>query len=204
MISVGVIDSGFETSRGYGASFFKNGSIIFDEINHQCNHGSIIASLIQQTGLELYSAKVFHESLTTSPQQVAKALDYLIQKNVALIHMSLGMRSDHSMIRECCRTFLDNGGIIVASTPTQSIGEVYPAAYNGVIRVCADGRCEGNNISLLDKSPLRLGASPISSNSMVRGSSVSAARVSRVISSSLVQGISTKELLETLYMSGQL
>ncbi len=203
MIRVGIVDSGFETDRGYGASFFKNGSIIFDETTHQCNHGNIIASLIQQTGLELYSAKVFHESLTTSPQQVANALDYLIRQNVALIHMSLGMRSDHLMIRERCRIFLDKGGIIVASTPTQAIGEVYPAAYDGVIRVCADGRCEGNQISLLDKSPLRLGASPISTDPMVRGSSVAAARVSGVMSSSLVQGISSKELLETLHISGQ-
>lgn len=203
MIKIGVIDSGFETNPGCSASFFKDGRIIVDETNHQCSHGNIIASLIQQNGLELYSAKVFHESLITTPLQVANALDYLIRQNVALIHMSLGLRSDHLMIRERCKAFLDRGGIIVASTPTQGTSQVYPAAYDGVIRVCADGRCEGNQISLLDKSPLRLGASPISNDLMVRGSSVAAARVSRVMSSSLVQGISSKELLETLHISGQ-
>ncbi|MFZ3052705.1 MAG: hypothetical protein WA099_04790 [Sulfuricurvum sp.] len=203
MIKVGIVDSGFRTMQGYGASFYNDGRMIVDETDHQCKHGRIIASLIEREGLVLYSAKVFHASLKTSPQQVAKALDYLIEHNVSLIHMSLGMLKDHAMVRERCELFLAHGGIIVASTPTQGHGEVYPASYSGVIRVCADGRCEGNQINLLEHIPLRLGASPISSDPVVRGSSVAAARVSGIIASSLLQGVSPQEFLKTLFKKGQ-
>lgn len=198
MIKIGIVDSGFATRPGRSASFFKEGRVQRGETDRPCVHGEVIASLIRREGLELYSAQVFHESLRTSPQQVADALEYLTAHGVSLIHMSLGMRTDHARIRERCHDYLSQGGLIVASTPTQGVSEVYPAAYGGVIRVCADGRCLGDDIRVLARDPLRLGASPLSADPSVRGSSVAAARVSGVIASLLLGGVASERIVETL------
>lgn len=198
MIKIGIIDSGFSCPSGYGASFYKDGKTVYDETEHRYTHGSVIASLIESEGVELYSAKVFHERLITSAGQVARALDYLRECEVDIIHMSLGMRNDYPMVRARCEAYLCNGGIIIASTPTQGSAAVFPAAYPGVIRVCADGRCRDAHIRLLEHDPIRFGASPLSDDTEVRGSSVAAARVSAVVGSLLSRGIPTSSLTAAL------
>lgn len=203
MISMGIIDSGFTTKPGFGRSFYPDGSSQEQSDSHHCNHGSVIASFIAQAGVELYSAKVFHDKLVTTPRQIANALEYLIDQRVMLIHMSLGMHSDHLNIRDICRRYLDFGGMIVASAPAMSTQPVYPAAYSGVIQVLSDGRCSEESFTLLCESPLRLGASPLSPDPIVRGSSVAAARISGMIGLELSKGISPEHIIESLIYRGR-
>lgn len=198
MIRVGVIDSGFIADELCSMSFYNDGTFTQNDHTHVCNHGEVIASMIRQERCQLYSAKVFHTSLRTTPLQVANALHFLMEQRVDLIHMSLGLRTDHPMIYQACKAYIARGGVIVASTPTQGSDTVYPAAYEGVIKVCADGRCQGKEVSFLPGDPPRFGASPHSHSDEVRGSSVAAARVSGVIVSMLKEGIRGEDIMEIL------
>lgn len=189
MIRIGIVDSGFETREGNSAAFFRDGSRTSGTEPHRLEHGRVIASFIRAEGVELFSAQVFHDTLGASAGQVADALAYLAEEEVALIHMSLGLCRDDPAIARGCRTYIENGGIIVASTPSMGSAAVYPAAYEGVVRVCADGRCADGQIRLVGTRPLRYGASPLSSHPQVRGSSVAAARVSGRIARWLAEGL---------------
>lgn len=198
MIRVGVIDSGFITDLSCSMSFFSDGRSEREDKPPRSPHGEVIASMIRQEGCLLYSAKVFHTSLRTTPLQVMNALQFLMEQRVDLIHMSLGLQTDHPMIYQACKAYIARGGLIVASTPTQGSDTVYPAAYKGVVKVCADGRCHENQVSFLQGDPSRFGASPHSHSDEVRGSSVAAARVSGVIVSMLKEGIRGEDIMETL------
>lgn len=198
MIKIGIIDSGFETVEGNSVAFFPDGSRTVDLGPHALDHGMVIASFIRSKGVELLSAKVFHDTLSTSARQVAEALGSLSESGVSLIHMSLGLPRDDERIARACRRFIASGGILVASTPSMGSATVYPAAYDGVLRVCADGRCENDEIRLVGTAPLRYGASPYSSHPQVRGSSVAAARVSGRLARWLAAGVDSGDVCTKL------
>lgn len=198
MIKIGIIDSGFETVEGNSVAFFPDGSRTADLGPHALDHGKVIASFIRTEGVELLSAKVFHNTLSTSARQVAEALGYLSESGVSLIHMSLGLPRDDEQIARACRRFIASGGILVASTPSMGSVTVYPAAYDGVVRVCADGRCENDEIRLVGTAPLRYGASPYSSHPQVRGSSVAAARVCGRLTRWLTEGVERHDVWRKL------
>ncbi|MCO6060307.1 peptidase S8 and S53 subtilisin kexin sedolisin [Pseudomonas sp. MOB-449] len=186
-LAIGIIDSGFALEQGglvaLSRRFWLENAELFegDAQPDALGHGSVVLdTLSRQNGpIRLCVAQVFSERWQTSPLQIAAALHWLIEQDVALINMSLGLRNDRPVLREACMLAHAAGILLCASSPAQ--GEpVYPAAYPGVIRVTGDARCAPGQWSWLNSPQADFGAHVAAANG-VAGSSVGCAALSGII-----------------------
>lgn len=151
-------------------------------------HGSALIRVIadQAPRARFAVAQIFRERLTTTPAQVAAAIDWLVTQKVAVINLSLGLRNDRDALRDACERALAAGVIICASTPAR--GEpVYPAAYPGVFRMTGDARCAIDEISSLQTRYADFGAY-VQAEAGVVGASVGCAQLSGHIGRYLCEG----------------
>ncbi|MCV6611389.1 MAG: peptidase S8/S53 subtilisin kexin sedolisin [Amphritea sp.] len=151
-------------------------------------HGSALLRVIaDQAPLAMFAvAQIFRDRLTTTPAQVAAAIDWLVMQDVAVINLSLGLRNDRDVLREACERALSAGVIICASTPAR--GEpVYPAAYPDVFRMTGDARCAINEISSLQTRYADFGAY-VQAEAGVVGASAGCAQLSGHIGRYLSEG----------------
>ncbi|MFC5695138.1 peptidase S8 and S53 subtilisin kexin sedolisin [Pseudomonas sp. GCM10022186] len=190
-LAIGIIDSGFAPEQGgrvaLAQRFWLEGGELRegDALPDALGHGSLVLdTLTRQSGpLRLCIAQVFAERWQTSPLQIAAALHWLIEQDVALVSMSLGLRNDRPVLREACVLAQASGILLCASSPAQ--GEpVYPAAYPGVIRVTGDARCAPGQWSWLNSAQADFGAHVSAANG-VAGSSVGCAALSGIIAAHL-------------------
>jgi len=157
-IKVGIVDSGFSAQMvGAERVIDAQGFTLEDgalqqvtAIDDQLGHGSSILEVInsQAPEAEIAVAQVFRERLTTTALQVAAAIEWLVEQQVDLINLSLGLRNDREPLRLACEAAIDCGIVVCASTPARG-DPVYPAAYPGVFRMTGDARCEPDQISCL-------------------------------------------------------
>ncbi|WP_290703044.1 peptidase S8/S53 subtilisin kexin sedolisin [Amphritea sp.] len=153
-VAIGIVDSGygFEPSPPVGvdrviasqAFRFDQGVILAPVINDQLGHGSALLEVIAEQAplAEFAIAQIFTERLTTTPVQVAAAIDWLVEQQVDLINLSLGLRNDRDILGVACENAIKAGVIICASSPAKG-DPVYPSAYPGVFRMTGDARCTG-------------------------------------------------------------
>lgn len=186
-LAVGIIDSGFAAEQGdcvaHARRFWlENGELKEGDTQPDAlGHGSVVLStLTGQSGpIRLCVAQVFGDRWQTSPLQIAAALHWLIEQDVALVNMSLGLRNDRPVLREACVLAQASGILLCASSPAQ--GEpVYPAAYPGVIRITGDARCAPGQWSWLNSAQADFGAHVAAANG-VAGASVGCAALSGII-----------------------
>ncbi|MDH4581844.1 peptidase S8 and S53 subtilisin kexin sedolisin [Pseudomonas sp. BN415] len=186
-LAVGIIDSGFAPEQGsrvvLARRFWLEGGELLDGETQPdaLGHGSVVLdTLTRPCGpVRLCVAQVFAERWQTSPLQIAAALHWLIEQNVALVNLSLGLRNDRPVLREACVLAHTAGILLCASSPAQ--GEpVYPAAYPGVIRVTGDARCAPGQWSWLNSPQADFGAHVAAANG-VAGSSIGCAALSGII-----------------------
>lgn len=192
---IGVIDSGVNGTllervykgRGFrldaDGGVFRSGDFL-DNLNHGTQIATAILSHLPEA--RLCVAKVFTEGLATSSQQIAAALQWLIEQNVDLINMSLGLTIDRESIREACEDARARGVVLIASSPAHG-QVVYPAAYNGVVSVTGDARCTESQCSYLNSSQAEFGASVRSRELTVVGSSVAAAHFTGIVASTAAE-----------------
>lgn len=156
MLRVGIIDSGLPTTCGFpvlAAQDFTNAASTIDQLGH----GTAITNIIgSNTSIEIVSARVFHDKLVCTPYQIAKAIQWLISKDVNIINMSFGLRNDRSVLKDSCKQALNNNIIIVAAAPSQG-DPVYPSNYKGIIRATGDARCAPGEVSWLDSNQADFG-----------------------------------------------
>ncbi|NNE23965.1 MAG: S8 family serine peptidase [Rhizobiales bacterium] len=149
-ISVGIIDSGIS---GPLAGKVLDHRSFSDEtgIEDNLGHGTRVAEIICQEAAEaqLVIAKVFGSRPTTQPVIIAEALDWLAGQQVSIVNMSFGLTADRKPLAEACARAGDQGMLLVASAPAQGT-PCYPAAYDSVISVTGDARCDTGVISTLD------------------------------------------------------
>ncbi|MDH4566929.1 peptidase S8 and S53 subtilisin kexin sedolisin [Pseudomonas sp. BN414] len=206
-LAIGIVDSGFAREQAgvvaQSRRFWLEGGELQegDTQPDALGHGSVVLdTLTRQCGpVRLCVAQVFGERWQTSPLQIAAALHWLIEQDVALITMSLGLRNDRPVLREACVLAQASGILLCASSPAQ--GEpVYPAAYPGVIRVTGDARCAPGQWSWLNSPQADFGAHVAAANG-VAGSSVGCAALSGIIAGYLQSrpGASREAVLEWLH-----
>lgn len=122
-------------------------------------HGSAMAAII--TGLagqvSLCDARVFPPRGAATPAALAAALDWLVEQDVELVNISLGLRDDRDVLRQSCARALERGLLLVAAAPARGAA-VYPAAYAGVLRVTGDARCAPGEYTWLDSAQAMIGA----------------------------------------------
>ena len=152
-VIIGIVDSGCGFARSaktgvervIAAQGFKydQGVVLTPASDDQLGHGSALLEVMatQAPAASFAIAQIFHERLSTTPAQVAAAIDWLVEQKVDLINLSLGLRNDRELLRIACEKAIAAGVIICASSPAKG-DPVYPSAYPGVFRMTGDARCE--------------------------------------------------------------
>ena len=186
-LAIGIIDSGFAPGQGDQVALARRFWLDAGELQEgdtqpdALGHGSVVLdTLTRESGPVRHCvALVFGDRWETSPVQIAAALHRLVEQDVALVNMSLGLRNDRPVLREACVLAQASGILLCASSPAQ--GEpVYPAAYPGVIRITGDARCSPGQWSWLNSPQADFGAHVAAANG-VAGSSVGCAALSGII-----------------------
>ncbi len=162
-VILGLIDSGVDPQRH--APVASRSFVLQDDRvcpgpaqRDRLGHGRAVADILlaRQPELPLHSAQVFVHRLTCSAQQVAAALDWLVEGGVTLVNMSFGLRSDRPVLREACERADSAGVTLIAAAPARG-DAVYPAAYPFVLRATGDARCQVGEISFLGTDEVACG-----------------------------------------------
>ncbi|WP_345977853.1 hypothetical protein [Sulfurimonas sp. HSL3-7] len=200
-VFVALIDSGcsFETYYKAAIEVEAKRPKVVEPKAVRFKHGDTVGAIITEAAnVALYDIQVFDERLATTPLHVLGALEYMMEKKVDLIHLSLGLKTNYREIESLCEALIEKGVAIVASFPRAGAEFVYPASYDGVISVTSDGMCAEGEVSLLNEKRLIFGANPLSNVEGVGGSSVAVAKFTRLFCRYLGEGYSRDESLELI------
>lgn len=156
-IRIGIVDSGFLAPQGNhvtdSAAFVIRDQALWQEevVSDQLGHGSRVLEVIrhQVPMASFYCAQVFQQSFSTTTLQLSAAIDWLVEQEVDLINLSLGVRQDKPELADSVLKALRSGVLLTAANPAQGAA-VYPAAYPGVFRMTGDARCESHEWSYLE------------------------------------------------------
>jgi hypothetical protein len=196
---IGLIDSCGHWSGAADAAAFASRGTHLERVPtapDPTGHGSRIAELLTSDGasVELLLAQVFLSATPASAAAVAAAIDWAVSGGAHLIHLSLGIAADRSVLRAAVERAVDAGIVVVAATPARGEG-VYPAGYPSVIGGTGDARCGPGDISVL--GPRLFGGCARTSRGALGGASVGAAWVSKAISR-LSAGLPSSDAIEAL------
>lgn len=167
-ILVGLLDSGVGAELEpvvAAARRFRldgEGRLIEDAAGQdRIGHGAAIACIIAATAPQarLAVAQVFIDAVAAAPAVVARGLDWLAGEGVRLVNMSFGLRQDRAVLRRACAAANDAGLILLAAAPARG-AMVYPAGYEGVVKVSGDARCAVGELSTLGGRQADFGAHP--------------------------------------------
>ncbi len=149
---LGIIDTGISQIDLIEQKNIKHKSLLSNGVKPaKKNHGTAIASLLLGSpqrnipGLLpkaiLYSASIFRQrtktQVDTTAELIIKALNWMVEKQVTVINLSLG--GPRSLAVEVAiRRVLEKGFVVVSAAGVDEQGEpLYPAAQEGVIAVRA-------------------------------------------------------------------
>lgn len=144
-IKVAVIDTGRPNHPDItvaGAVDFT-GSGMDDRRGHGTHCAGIIAAngkiLGVAPGVELYTLKVFPDSGSTSPEAIARALDWCVGAGFDIISMSICGPTDDYNMHQAVKRCHAAGIVMVAAAGNfgRDYGVMYPARYTEVIAVAA-------------------------------------------------------------------
>lgn len=192
-LRIGFVDSGFAphqaTRVSHARRFWLQHEVLEqgEPLPDALGHGTAVLDALSSPAERacIYSAQVFAGHWQTSPLQIAAALYWLLEQDVRLINLSLGLRSDRPVLHETCAELQAAGVILCAASPAQ--GEpVYPASYPGVIRISGDARCQAGQWSWLNSAQADFGAQ-VRGSSGLAGASLACAALSGQIAGYLVQ-----------------
>ena len=197
---VAVIDSGLDPQAGVPvreARRFedRDGQILASAAQaDEAGHGTTITRIIAsaERPVELLMGQVLDRHGRCTAAAVAAAVDWALSCAAQLLHLSLGLRADRTVLAEAIGRAVCSGVIVVCASPARG-ALVFPAAYPGVLRATGDARCGRDEIAALGTRQADFGACVISDvpgSSVARGASVGAAHVSRHIVSHVEPGSS--------------
>lgn len=201
-IKVGLIDTALSGARAAQFSRYELHQFHQGDTSSGAHGSAVTASWVPHArAIELFNAAIFDDSLRTNQAQLIEALEWLAERGVALIHMSLGLRQPNDALTGLCERLSSDGILLVASAPAQ--GEaVYPANFSGVISASGDARCQPGELSLLsaqwcDAGP-QWGGCVFSTEHPLRGASIGAGAVSGALLAELVGGLSAEQAIAAL------
>lgn len=164
-LRIGIVDSGHSLAQRTQVVAGRRFYLLDEELAEEplrddpLGHGSAVIDAISRRApsARFCVAQVFDQRGVTSALQIATSIDWLVEQNVRLINLSLGLRQDRSLLREACAVALERGVLLCASSPAQGAA-VFPASYPGVLRVTGDARCGEQQWSWLDSQQADFGA----------------------------------------------
>jgi hypothetical protein len=152
-ISIAQIDSGINewhphTGKIAGGAAFQvdAGGRILLTCDHtdQLGHGTAVAGVLneQVPEAELWSLKIFHDTLTAHIEVLCAAIEWCIEAKIDFINLSLGVRRDIGEFQQVCAQAAAAGVIIVAACDEQN-GLLWPGCYDSAFGVKAARQCTG-------------------------------------------------------------
>jgi len=128
-----------------------------DAMGHGTEVSHVICSAARS--VDLIIGQVLDDRGVTTAAAVAAAIVWSVEEGADLIHMSLGLRADRSVLAAAVVMAMKAGCIVVASAPAR--GEsTFPARYPQVIRATGDARCQPDEISALASVQADFGGCP--------------------------------------------
>ena len=200
-IFVALIDSGcrFETHEKVAVNVKDGKTEIVNQGDVKYRHGDVIGEIIASNeNIKLYDIQVFDKDLRTTPLHIIGALEYLKDKKVDVINMSLGLKTNYKELEDLCNYFTSKGVTIISSFPRSGAEFVFPASYDEVISVTSDGKCQENEISCIDSNKSLFGANPSSGIQGVGGSSVAVAKFTKFFCEYLQKGYKKEEIIKEI------
>lgn len=156
---IAIIDSGINSRHSHvgrvagGVGFFVDtmGNIEKSgDYSDHIGHGTAIAGIIRENNpqAELIAVKIFSTELRASLAQLIAALEWAIERNIKIIHLSLGIYAGEGreLLLSLCKKAADQNQIIIASGRRFG-GLTFPAAFDSVVGVCKDDSLDKNEIS---------------------------------------------------------
>jgi Subtilase family len=124
-------------------------------------HGTAIAGIFREKlpAARVRVVKIFQSDLSASSQLLFAALEWAIEANMKIIHLSLGTEreQDRPSLERLCRSAHEKGIIILAAARGHD-DVIYPAALKSVIGVYWDKTCERDGIIFHPDNPIEFGA----------------------------------------------
>ncbi len=163
-VVVAIIDSGFagELSGAVaGRKTFPGEDKSEGAGTSEGGHGMAMARIILSRAprARLLDARAFSANGASSVERVAAALGWAVEEGARILNMSFGLRADRPELQRAVAGAVAESVLVVASVPARG-GPVYPAAYDGVVRVTGDARCAPGEFSLLEDEPKLFAACP--------------------------------------------
>jgi hypothetical protein len=182
MIRIGLIDGplssdypGLEAQKWFCDADGTSGAD-----RHACAMAETIRSYAGPD-LQILNAVVFPGRLVTSRQAVCDALEWLADTKPGIVLCSFGMANSSIELRIGITRLQDTGCLVVASAPARG-DPVYPAAFERVVSVQGDARCNSGELSRLDLPQATFGACPIATGDPeIRGASAAAAHMAGML-----------------------
>ena len=130
-------------------------------IGDTLGHGTEVSQVIcgAEQSVDLIVGQVLDHRGVTTAAALAAAIVWSIEEGADLIHMSLGLRADRSILAAAVAKAVKAGCIVVAAVPARGEG-TFPARYPQVIRATGDARCQPGEISALDSAQADFGGCP--------------------------------------------
>jgi subtilisin family serine protease len=148
-VRIAVIDSGVHATHPHvngvagGVSIMPDGREAADFID-RLGHGTAVTAAIREKApdAEIYSVKVFHDSLATRIDSLIHALDWSARNSVHLINLSLGTDNpEHEPVLRAALERLMGQGIKLIAAYEDSGVRWLPGSLAGVIPVVVDWDC---------------------------------------------------------------
>lgn len=169
-INIAIIDSGINPGHfhvgpvagGVGFELDENGDIKTTlDFADRIGHGTAIAGVIREKNPEaaLFALKIFHKQLTAPATLLLAAIDFAMDQEMDIIHLSLG--TDRETFREPLETrcrAAQKRGIAVVSSARSKDDVVYPSAFQSVIGVYRRKNCREEELIHHPDHPIDFGA----------------------------------------------
>jgi subtilisin family serine protease len=202
---VALIDScGVHAKATVGVAFVSDGHSVRRRecVHDDTGHGTRIAGILTggAADVDLVLGQVFAGRSPTSAAAVAAAIDWSVEQEADLVHLSLGLTADRAVLRDAVSRAVETGLLLVAALPARG-QPVFPSSYAGVIAATGDARCTPRELSHLGSQLFggcpRLGVDDQSSR--IGGASIGAAWVSRrLMELTNPRGLAVAEAVEVL------
>ncbi len=148
-VRIAVIDSGVHASHPHvngvagGVSITPDGREEADYVD-RLGHGTAVTAVIREKApeAEIYSVKVFHDSLATRIESLVHALDWSARNGMHLINLSLGTDNPrHEAVLHAAVDRLAGQGIKLIAAYEDSGVRWLPGSIAGVLPVVLDWDC---------------------------------------------------------------
>lgn len=148
-VKVGVIDTGIQTTHPDlkvvdGISTVSYTSSYNDDNGHGTHVAGIIAGLQNNIGIvgvapdvSLYAIKAMDKTGNGTMSDIARGIEWAIEKNLDVINLSLGSNQNSYLLQQAIDNAWKNGIVVVAAAGNEGGPVSYPAALPSAIAVSA-------------------------------------------------------------------